>query len=157
MSTTNVTVPLPQPAIDAEPLTHPGYWDCECEENYIHDKCVCKICCCCGCKEDDMPDSRIREVDAGCSFAGCAEHSYKSAWRSEVQTRGFQLTHQEHATILAALRLYQMSGMGDPQCRVPFIQGIATDVDTTTSLDDYGIEVLCLKLNVGLEERRLKE
>lgn len=44
--------------------TNPNFWDCECEENYIHPathgaRTKCKKC---GALEKDMPDSRVDEV-----------------------------------------------------------------------------------------------
>ncbi len=41
-----------------------NFWDCECEENYIHEDCVCK-CEICGLTEVEAPDSRLNEV---CNF-----------------------------------------------------------------------------------------
>ena len=38
------------------------YWDCECDENYIHKKTDTIKCNQCGTVEEDQPDSRIREV-----------------------------------------------------------------------------------------------
>lgn len=47
-----------------EIITHPEYWDCECEEDYIHPKerdgGQCRRC---GAYEADQPDSLIKEVD----------------------------------------------------------------------------------------------
>jgi len=37
------------------------YWDCECEENYIHPKTQPK-CNICGAVADEQPDSRVDEV-----------------------------------------------------------------------------------------------
>ena len=42
--------------------TTPLFWDCECEEFYIHDKDLCTECSICGTHMDDQPDSRISEV-----------------------------------------------------------------------------------------------
>jgi len=41
--------------------THPDYWDCECEHNYIHPKNVdeCKVC---GSLWEEQPESRTSEV-----------------------------------------------------------------------------------------------
>ena len=41
--------------------THPNYWDCECEHNYIHprDKDECKVC---GSPWEEQPESRVNEV-----------------------------------------------------------------------------------------------
>jgi Zn finger protein HypA/HybF involved in hydrogenase expression len=41
--------------------TDPRYWDCECEDKYIHPKSD-KKCKKCGAHQDDMPDSRVDEV-----------------------------------------------------------------------------------------------
>lgn len=38
-----------------------GYWDCECEGQYIHSKTVA-LCPRCNCRSDDMPDSMLSEV-----------------------------------------------------------------------------------------------
>ena len=47
-----------------EIMTHPEFWDCECEEDYIHPKerdgGQCRRC---GAYEADQPDSLIKEVD----------------------------------------------------------------------------------------------
>jgi len=45
----------------------PGYWDCECETNYIHKKLYygkpdLNFCDLCGTHERDQPDSRLIEV-----------------------------------------------------------------------------------------------
>ena len=41
--------------------THPDYWDCECEHNYIHpkDEDECKVC---GSLWEEQPESRTSEV-----------------------------------------------------------------------------------------------
>lgn len=41
--------------------TSPDFWDCECENNYIHPKeqPKCEIC---GAIREDQPDSRINEI-----------------------------------------------------------------------------------------------
>jgi ABC-type microcin C transport system duplicated ATPase subunit YejF len=37
------------------------YWDCECEESYIHPR-IQKVCVFCGVYASDQPDSRVDEV-----------------------------------------------------------------------------------------------
>ncbi len=50
--------------ISYEIMTHPEFWDCECEEDYIHPKeRAGGRCSLCGAYEDDQPDSLIKEVD----------------------------------------------------------------------------------------------
>ena len=44
--------------------TDPRYWDCECEENFIHDKRVGTFCPRCRQRAVDQPDSRPEEVRA---------------------------------------------------------------------------------------------
>ncbi|MEM6320456.1 MAG: hypothetical protein AAF960_22495 [Bacteroidota bacterium] len=46
-----------------EIITNPNYWDCECEENFIHPKTVTE--CPNGCEYDEefSPDSRENEID----------------------------------------------------------------------------------------------
>lgn len=39
----------------------PDYWDCECEENYIHKKRE-STCPLCKTMSDDQPDSRVDEM-----------------------------------------------------------------------------------------------
>lgn len=39
------------------------FWDCECETNYIHPKCV-SVCPRCGAYQEERPDSRTNEVFA---------------------------------------------------------------------------------------------
>lgn len=38
-----------------------GYWDCECQDQYIHPKTVA-YCPICGCHSSDQPDSMRHEV-----------------------------------------------------------------------------------------------
>lgn len=57
------------------------------------------------------------------------------------------LEPQELATILAALRLYQQQGMGDPKNRPPEIHDIATANDAHVSLDADDVEALYGRLS----------
>ena len=45
-------------------ITTPDYWDCECENNYIHPRKhdECKVC---GSIEEEQPESRLSEVTVG--------------------------------------------------------------------------------------------
>ena len=43
-------------------ITHPAFWDCNCDEDYIHIKSESLHCDKCGAEEDDMPDSHTTEV-----------------------------------------------------------------------------------------------
>ena len=38
------------------------YWDCECEQNYIHEKSKLLYCHKCGYAQDEAPDSHVDEV-----------------------------------------------------------------------------------------------
>tara|TARA_B100000073_G_scaffold339936_1_gene339045 strand:- start:465 stop:815 length:351 start_codon:yes stop_codon:yes gene_type:complete len=42
--------------------TDPRYWDCECDENYIHDKSIEPKCAVCGSEHDECSDSRPNEI-----------------------------------------------------------------------------------------------
>ena len=57
------------------------------------------------------------------------------------------LTDEQHATVLAALRFYQREGMGDPACRSEEIDDLATNGGEVTALDVVGISDLCEQLN----------
>lgn len=46
-----------------EVQTTEKYWDCECDENFIHSKSQ-KECAICGAVAEEQPDSRINEVVA---------------------------------------------------------------------------------------------
>lgn len=48
--------------IDRWSLTVDEYWDCECEENYTHAKQEQPECRKCGCKHEEVSDSRIDAV-----------------------------------------------------------------------------------------------
>ena len=39
-----------------------NYWDCECQENYIHSKSK-ELCPICGVNREDQPDSLVKEVE----------------------------------------------------------------------------------------------
>ena len=43
--------------------THPGYWDCECNENYIHSKMLGNYCPMCKKFAEEQPDSFLYEVE----------------------------------------------------------------------------------------------
>lgn len=47
--------------------TNQAFWDCECEHKYIH-KAGTKSCEVCGAREEEQPDSRELEVNAGHFF-----------------------------------------------------------------------------------------
>ena len=44
------------------------FWDCECEEHYIHSSSE-TVCVKCSAQRDEMPDSRQDEIDEGSHFA----------------------------------------------------------------------------------------
>jgi hypothetical protein len=58
-----------------------------------------------------------------------------------------QFDKAETNTILAALRLYQQQGMGDPAKRPDWLQEIACPNENDTSLDTDAIDELCDKIN----------
>ena len=67
---------------------------------------------------------------------------------SVTEGEALSLDTNETATVLAALRWYQHSGMGDPYRRPDWLQDIACpDPRSTTSLDDSGIDELCERIN----------
>ena len=43
-------------------ITTPNYWECECEDKYIHDKDDATMCFKCNSNEDDSPDARLHDV-----------------------------------------------------------------------------------------------
>jgi hypothetical protein len=73
------------------------------------------------------------------------------------------VSHDEHATILAALRYYQEQGMGEPDNRSNAIHEIATasytdhkgeEHEVLSSLDDEWIDKLCERVNTDIQEHR---
>lgn len=60
----------------------------------------------------------------------------------------YDLEDDQVATLIAALRVYQREGMGDPFNRSREIHELATAGDTVISLDDNGIDDLCQTLNL---------
>ena len=48
--------------------TNDDYWDCECEEHYIHNYGV-RECTKCGARFEDSPSSHQNEIDEGTHFA----------------------------------------------------------------------------------------
>lgn len=44
-------------------FTNQSYWDCECDEDYIHKKTEQKSCAKCDTFHEDQPDSRQHEID----------------------------------------------------------------------------------------------
>ncbi len=66
-----------------------------------------------------------------------------------VQGINIAVTEQEFYTIIAALRFYQESGMGDPGNRSDDIHALACNGDDVVSLDAVGIDNLCERINTG--------
>lgn len=61
----------------------------------------------------------------------------------------YKLNDAEHATVIAALRFYQQKGQGDPFNRSDDIHELATNGgEVMSSLDDAGIDELCMRLNL---------
>ncbi len=58
-----------------------------------------------------------------------------------------QLNEDERNTVLAALRWYQHSGMGELANRPEWLQDIVCPSEDATSLDLAGIDALCERLN----------
>lgn len=52
----------PNPELD------PVYWDCECEENYIHRHSARTQCPVCNAESENQPDSRVNEVATCLNF-----------------------------------------------------------------------------------------
>lgn len=44
------------------PLLAEDYWDCECEENFIHEKKDLPTCPACNTNHEEQPDSHLNEV-----------------------------------------------------------------------------------------------
>lgn len=44
-------------------MTSEEYWDCECANDFIHNKTNGNFCTICGVYEDESPDSRQDEID----------------------------------------------------------------------------------------------
>lgn len=65
------------------------------------------------------------------------------------------INQEQLNTILAALRFYQESGMGEPANRPQHINDIATYGDQDGSLNDEGIDQLCEHLNCNYTEPKL--
>lgn len=65
-----------------------------------------------------------------------------------------QLTDEELATVLAALRHYQENGQYYATCRSNDIDAIATNCDTLVALGNEEIDDLCISINTG--ERDVK-
>lgn len=61
-------VRIGEPAPDPAPRLSEKYWDCNCEEKYIHRNSIAE-CPVCGAFRNQMPDSRQNEVDEGIHFA----------------------------------------------------------------------------------------
>lgn len=56
---------------------------------------------------------------------------------------------QAVSTVLAALRYYQREGQGDPANRDEWTDDLATAGGSAVSLDDAGIDALCVAFNFG--------
>jgi hypothetical protein len=69
----------------------------------------------------------------------------------------YDFAEVEITTILAALRFYQESGLGERRKQPMWIRKIASNGGTIASLDNKGIERLCAKLNLTDQFRESEE
>nr|WP_241025670.1 hypothetical protein [Burkholderia sp. Tr-20390] len=97
--------------------------------------------------------NRVLDLTPGCERARRAGPGV-GAMRvaTSVGNGGDQLAFgstRERNTILAALRFYQRSGMGEPANRTDDIDDIATDGGDDVSLDADGIDALCERINLA--------
>lgn len=106
-----------------------------------------------------LDDEQVGDVGAELDYHFGQLHS-QNAQLEEVKTTYWPLPDPEYSTaqliesadlntILAALRYYQESGMGEAGNRSDAIHDIATDNGNDTSLDNEGIDALCEALNSG--------
>ncbi len=65
------------------------------------------------------------------------------------------LTLEELATVLGALRFYQSQGMGESQNRTDELNDVVTGGGDLVSLDTEGIDTLCIRLNSDSESPKL--
>jgi len=56
------------------------FWECECEEVYIHPLQRCE-CCACGVQQEDAPDARLLEVIRHASEFNLDQHLVDAAFR----------------------------------------------------------------------------
>ena len=57
------------------------------------------------------------------------------------------LSAEERNTLLAALRVYQRSGYGNPAAQPNWVSDLASNGGTERPFDDDGIDALCEKVN----------
>ena len=57
------------------------------------------------------------------------------------------MSDEERNTLLAALRVYQRSGYGNPAAQPTWVSDLASNGGTDSALDDDGIDELCEKVN----------
>ncbi len=89
-------------------------------------------------------------------YASVLQWIYNEA-KKQQKDSPLSLTPEELGTVLAALRHYQSSGMGDPSNRPLPIHEIATDGGELVSLDDEDIDALCERLNLRTPLVRVKK
>ena len=69
-------------------FTHPDYWDCSCDKNYIHKKADELICPICGAIESDgWPDSRWNEIQAARGGVPDIMFSHLKYFQTELEMR----------------------------------------------------------------------
>lgn len=56
-------------------FTHPGFWDCDCEELYVHSKRQRDNCPVCKAFENESPDSRLTELNESTHFFTGNDHA----------------------------------------------------------------------------------
>lgn len=66
-------------------ITNNNFWDCDCEENYIHPVSQ-KQCEICGALEEDQPPARQNEIDAEEEVQRVLHRSRrkKHSWKNEI-------------------------------------------------------------------------
>ena len=71
--------------MENEIITHAGFWDCECEDNFQHDKEKSKYCELCGKMAEEQPDSLLSElIENGMIKARLARDAWLESRRAGI-------------------------------------------------------------------------
>ena len=96
---------------------------------------------------DLVSSGRLTETDLPDDFTWLNTQLAELA-RFDAQSASFlMISAEERNTVLAALRVYQRSGYGNPAAQPDWISDLASNGGTEHPVDDKGIDALCEKVN----------
>ncbi len=96
---------------------------------------------------DLVGSGRLTEADLPGDFTWLNTQLTELARLDTQSVSVLMMSAEERNTLLAALRVYQRSGYGNPAAQPNWVSDLASNGGTERPFDDDGIDALCEKVN----------